>query len=91
MFIQTETTPYPARLKFLPGCPVMESGSADFADANDARHSPLATALFGVEGVTRVFLGSDFISVTKSDDKDWDIMKTWILGTIMKHFLSGQP
>ena len=91
MFIETETTPYPARLKFLPGCPVMEKGTADFADANDARRSPLATALFGVEGITRVFLGSDFITVTKSSDKDWDIMKTWILGTIMKHFLSGQP
>src|SRR6266849_4010444 len=91
MFIQTEITPYPARLKFLPGCPVMEKGTADFTDANDARGSPLATALFGVEGITRVFLGSDFITVTKSDDKDWDIMKTRILGTIMKHFLSGQP
>lgn len=91
MFIQTETTPYPARLKFLPGCPVMEKGTADFTDANDARRSPLATALFGVEGITRVFLGSDFITVTKSDDRDWDIMKTRILGTIMKHFLSGQP
>ena len=58
MFIETETTPYPARLKFLPGCPVMEKGTADFADANDARRSPLATALFDVEGITRVFLGT---------------------------------
>jgi Fe-S cluster biogenesis protein NfuA len=91
MFIETETTPYPARLKFLPGCPVMEKGTADFTDANDARRSPLATALFGVEGITRVLLGSDFITVTKSDDKDWDIMKAWILGTIMEHFLSGKP
>ena len=56
MFIETETTPYSARLKFLPGCPVMEMGTADFSDANDARRSPLATALFGVEGITRVFL-----------------------------------
>lgn len=56
MFIETETTPYPARLKFLPGCPVMEMGTADFTNANDARRSPLATALFGVEGITRVFL-----------------------------------
>ena len=56
MFIETETTPYPARLKFLPGCSVMEKGTADFTDANDARHSPLATALIGVEGITRVFL-----------------------------------
>ena len=91
MFIETETTPDPARLKFLPGCPVMEKGTADFTDANDARRSPLATALFGVEGITGVFLGPDFITVTKSDDKDWDIMKTRILGTIMEHFQSGQP
>ena len=54
----------------------MEKGTVDFADANDARRSPLATALFDVEGITRVFLGSNFITVTKSDDKDWDIMKT---------------
>ncbi len=80
MFIETETTPYPARLKFLPACPVMEKGTADFTDANDARRSPLATALFGVEGITRVFLGSDFITVTKSDDREWDSMKTRILG-----------
>jgi Fe-S cluster biogenesis protein NfuA len=91
MFIQTEATPDPATLKFLLGCPVMEKGTADFTDANDARRSPLATALFGVEGITRVLLGSDFITVTKSDDKDWDIMKAWILGTIMEHFLSGKP
>jgi Fe-S cluster biogenesis protein NfuA len=90
MFIETETTPNPATLKFLPGCPVVEKGTADFTDANDARRSPLATALFGVEGITRVLLGSDFITVTKSDDKDWDIMKAWILGTIMEHFLSGK-
>src|SRR5260370_29821492 len=91
MYIQTETTPYPARLKSLLGRPVREKGAANFTDANDARRSTLDTALFGVEGITRVFLGSDFITVTKSDDRDWDIMKTRILGTIMKHFLSGQP
>jgi hypothetical protein len=56
MFIETETTPYPAKLKFLPGCPVMEKGTADFADANDARRSPLATALFDVEGITRALV-----------------------------------
>jgi Fe-S cluster biogenesis protein NfuA len=91
MFIQTEITPDPATLKFLPGRPVMENGTAAFTDANDARRSPLATVLFGVEGITRVFLGSDFITVTKSDDKDWDVMKPRILGTIMEHFLSGNP
>src|SRR4029077_14000967 len=91
MFIETETTPYPSKLKFLHGCLVMEKGTGDFADANDARLSPLGTALFDVEGITRVFLGSNFITVTKSDDKDWDIMKTPILGTIMRYFQSGQP
>ena len=91
MFIQTEITPNPATLKFLPGCPVMEKGTADFMDANDAGRSPLAAALFGVEGVTRVFLGSDFITVTKSADKDWDIMKPPTLATIMEHFQSGKP
>src|SRR5258708_18068723 len=91
MFIKAETPLYGARLNFLPGSRVRKKETADFTDANDARRSPLATALFGVEGITRVFLGSDFITVTKSDDRDWDIMKTRILGTIMKHFLSGQP
>ena len=91
MFIQTEITPDPATLKFLPGCPVPEKGTADFTDANDARRSPLATALFGVDGITGVFLGADFITVTKSDDKDWDIMKPRILTTIMEHFQSGKP
>lgn len=91
MFIQTEITPNPATLKFLPGCPVMEKGTANFTDANDARRSPLATALFDVEGVTGVFLGSDFITITKSDDKDWDIMKPRTLATIMEHLQSGKP
>jgi hypothetical protein len=71
MFIETETTPYPAKPKFLPGCPVMEKGTADFADANDARRSPLATALFGVEGITRVFLGSDFITEWQRKSGGW--------------------
>jgi Fe-S cluster biogenesis protein NfuA len=91
MFIQTEITPNPATLKFLPGRPVMEMGTAAFSDANDAQRSPLATVLFGVEGITRVYLASDFITVTKSDDKDWDIMKPRILLTIMQHFQSGNP
>jgi len=91
MFIQTETTPNPSTLKFLPGCPVMEKGTADFTDTNDARRSPLATALFGVEGIIRVFLGLDFITLSKSDDKGWDNMKIRILTTIMEHFQSGQP
>ncbi len=89
MFIQTERTPNPATLKFLPGVPVMASGTANFPSPPDARHSPLAAGLFGVEGVTGVFLGADFITVTKVDDKDWDIMKPQILGVIMEHFQSG--
>ena len=91
MFIQTERTPNPATLKFLPGCPVMESKTANFTDAQAAQRSPLATALFGVDGISGVFLGSDFITVTKTDDKDWDIMKPQILGAIMEHFQSGKP
>jgi Fe-S cluster biogenesis protein NfuA len=90
MFIQTETTPNPATLKFLPGREVLSAGSADFASAEDAAaRSPLAAKLFGVEGVTGVFLGSDFVTVTKLDDKDWHLMKPALLGAIMEHFTSG--
>ncbi|MCZ8312380.1 MAG: NifU family protein [Magnetospirillum sp.] len=90
MFIQTETTPNPATLKFLPGREVLAAGSADFASADDAAaRSPLAAKLFGVEGVTGVFLGSDFVTVTKTDDKDWHLMKPALLGAIMEHFTSG--
>jgi Fe-S cluster biogenesis protein NfuA len=91
MFIQTERTPNPATLKFLPGCPVMEAKTANFTDAAEAQRSPLAALLFAVEGITGVFLGSDFITVTKADDKDWDIMKPQVLGAIMEHFQSGNP
>jgi Fe-S cluster biogenesis protein NfuA len=89
MFIQTERTPNPATLKFLPGVPVMPSGTANFSAAAEAQKSPLAVGLFGVEGITGVFLGADFVTVTKMDDKDWDIMKPQILGAIMEHFQSG--
>jgi Fe-S cluster biogenesis protein NfuA len=90
MFIQTEHTPNPATLKFLPGVPVMPTDTANFSAAAEAQNSPLATGLFGLEGITGVFLGADFITVTKMDDKDWDIMKPQILGAIMEHFQSGQ-
>ena len=90
MFIQTERTPNPATLKFLPGSPVMEKGTANFTDVSEARNSPLAEGLFGLEGITGVFLGADFITVTKSDDKDWEIIKPQILGAIMEHFQSGK-
>ncbi len=91
MFIQTESTPNPATLKFLPGQAVMTDGTANFADAGEAGRSPMATALFGVDGVAGVFLGSDFVTVTKGVDKDWDIMKPQILGVIMEHYQSGRP
>jgi len=91
MFIQTEPTPNPATLKFLPGRPVMEIGTADFKSEDEAAASPLAQALFGVDGVTGVFLASDFVSVSKREDKDWTLMKPGVLGVIMEHFVSGRP
>jgi len=91
MFIQTESTPNPATLKFLPGQTVLETGTADFPSADGAAASPLATRLFGVTGVTGVFFGSDFVTVTKDDNADWDHLKPAILGGIMEHFQSGAP
>ena len=92
MFIQTETTPNPATLKFLPGKVVMDRGTADFRDADDAdRASPLAGRLFGIEGVEGVFFGYDFVTVSKSDRTDWQHMKPAILAAIMEHFMSGAP
>ncbi|MFD1253819.1 Fe/S biogenesis protein NfuA [Devosia equisanguinis] len=90
MFIQTEATPNPATLKFLPGRDVLEGEPRDFRSPEAAAASPLATGLFGISGVTGVFLGSDFISVTK-DDTNWAHIKPAILGVIMDHFLSGKP
>jgi Fe-S cluster biogenesis protein NfuA len=91
MFIQTESTPNPATLKFLPGKVVLSSGTADFRDATAARAaSPLAGRLFDIPGVTGVFFGFDFITVTKSDP-EWQHLKPAILGTIMEHFMSGAP
>lgn len=91
MFIQTEGTPNPATLKFLPGCEVMPRGTANFAESAEAESSPMAKALFDVEGVTGVFLGGDFISITKADDREWDTLKPRILSVIMAQFQSGQP
>jgi len=91
MFIETEGTPNPATLKFLPGEPVLAGRTADFADADAALISPLANALFGLPGVTRVFLGADFVTVTNSDATEWQALKPQVLGVIMEHFLSGQP
>ena len=89
MFIQTETTPNPATLKFLPGETVLGTGTADFPTADAATVSPLARRIFGVPGVTGVFLGSDFVTVTKADAAIWDQIKPSILGAIMDHFQSG--
>lgn len=91
MFIQTEQTPNPATLKFLPGREVMGEGTASFADANEAERSPLARRLFQIDGVSGVFFGSDFISVSKEEDREWYVLKPSVLGVIMEHFVSGQP
>ena len=91
MFIQTESTPNPATLKFLPGQEVLDMGTADFTTPEAAASSPLATRLFAVQGVTAVFFGLDFVTVTKADDAEWDHLKPALLGAIMEHFQSGQP
>ena len=91
MFIQTETTPNPATLKFLPGQTVLDRGTADFTEADAATVSPLAARVFAVNGVTGVFLGSDFVTVTKADATQWDHIKPAILGAIMEHYQSGAP
>jgi len=91
MFIQTESTPNPATLKFLPGQTVLEAGTADFPTQEAAQKSPLAERLFKVQGVTGVFFGNDFVTVTKAEEQEWDHMKPAILGAIMEHFQSGKP
>ncbi|MBS0235102.1 MAG: NifU family protein [Proteobacteria bacterium] len=90
MFIQTEATPNPATLKFIPGRDVLADGTADFRSKNEAAASPLATRLFAIDGVNGVFLGSDFISVTKGT-VEWQHLKPMILGAIMEHYMSGAP
>jgi Fe-S cluster biogenesis protein NfuA len=91
MFIQTEPTPNPATLKFLPGREVMRRGTLDFKEAAAAGSSPLAMRLFTIEGVAGVFLGSDFVTVTKSDGADWTPLKPQVLAAIMDHYASGAP
>jgi Fe-S cluster biogenesis protein NfuA len=90
MFIQTEATPNPATLKFLPGRPVLETGTLDMREPEQAAQSPLAERLFGISGVNGVFFGSDFITVTKSAG-EWQQIKPMILGAIMEHYMSGAP
>src|SRR6266516_4694150 len=90
MFIQTEATPNPATLKFIPGRIVLDGGTMEFASRDTANRSPLAARLFEVPGVTSVFFGSDFVTVTKADG-DWQQLKPAILGAIMEHYMSGAP
>ena len=91
MFIQTESTPNPATLKFLPGQQVLDMGTADFPSAETAAKSPLATRVFAVQGVTGVFFGTDFVTVTKAEGVEWGHIKPAILGAIMEHYQSGAP
>ena len=90
MFIQTEATPNPATLKFIPGRTVLDTGTMEFASREAAARSPLAERLFDVPGVTSVFYGADFVTVTKADG-DWQHLKPAILGAIMEHYMSGAP
>ncbi|MBW5433498.1 NifU family protein [Bradyrhizobium canariense] len=90
MFIQTEATPNPATLKFIPGRVVVDGGPMEFANRESAARSPLAEKLFEVPGVTGVFYGSDFITVTKANG-EWQQLKPAILGAIMEHYMSGAP
>lgn len=91
MFIQFEETPNPNTLKFLPGQIVVRHGTREFKSIEDCTSSRLAKSLFALDSVTNVFFGFDFISVTKSDEQDWDMLKPHVLGAIMSHFTSGLP
>ncbi len=91
MFIETETTPNPATLKFLPGQPVMSAGTRDFASPEDAEASPLALALFDTGDVTGVFFGRDFVSVTAAPGADWSVLKPQVVAVLLDHFISQAP
>lgn len=91
MFIQTETTPNPETLKFIPGCTVLESGTAQYEEGDALHTSPLAERLFQVDGIKRVFFGSDFITLTKEEGQDWAVLKPGLLAIMMEHFTNGQP
>jgi Fe-S cluster biogenesis protein NfuA len=91
MFIETEGTPNPATLKFLPGRDVMTTGTADFAGPDLAERSPLAQAMFALPGVSRVFLGGDFVTITKADIADWATLRPQVLGALMEHFVAERP
>lgn len=91
MFIQTEATPNPLTLKFIPGVEVMKTGTVFFTGREDASISPLASTLFDIDGVTAIFLGSDFITVTKDESSHWEALKPILLTAIMDHFVAGKP
>jgi len=91
MFIQTETTPNDDSLKFIPGMPVMETGSVEFLDTRTALTSSLALRLFGIEGVKAVFYGPDFVTVTKDSENPWSVVKPEVYSILMEFFSSGQP
>ncbi|MBV9654426.1 MAG: NifU family protein [Acetobacteraceae bacterium] len=91
MYIETEGTPNPATLKFLPGSVVMGAATADFASRASAARSPLASAIFDLPGVARVFFGSDFVTVTKTDETSWAALKPQVLGALVEHFVAGRP
>ena len=91
MFIQTEETPNPATLKFLPGQPVLPGKNLEFRSLEEASSSPLAQILFKIDGVIGVFLSEDFISITKDGSREWALMKPSLLGAIMEHFTAKRP
>ena len=90
MFIQTEVTPNPQTLKFLPGRVVMEEGTNFFQNISECTHSPFAKRLFNLDGISSVFFGSDFISITKEENQEWQTLKPIVLGAITDHFNSGE-
>ena len=91
MFIQTENTPNPNTMKFLPGQDVLGDRTAFFTDAENAKASPLASALFVLKDIRAVFFGGDFITVTKTESANWDVLKPQILTTVMEHYQNGLP
>ena len=91
MFIQTEDTPNPATLKFIPGVDVLPGSSAEFSSTEEAKTSPLASRLLRIDGVDSVFLSGDFVSITKAEQMEWFALKPSVLAGIMEHFASGLP
>lgn len=91
MFIETQITPNPQTLKFVPGVEVLKSGTWNFTDCNDAEQSPLAKEIFKIKGVKAVFLATDFITVTKGSEHEWEYLKPIVLAAIMDHYMSGMP